>query len=782
MFITHRFSSFKLHIFFIITLCLLLAGPLSAELQDFAISGQVTSTGGRGLDGIWITFNDGETTQYEVTSGGGFYSHVVYSGWSGTVTPSDPCYTFTPASVSVGPVTSDITQDFSGSLHTLTISGVISDGPPIYAGDTLLNPLSGVLVTLSTGGATVSAGNGSYDLTVPCGWYGTITPIKVGWEFTPSSRYYPEPISDDQTEEDFTGNATSTKYTISGQVTDAGGRAGMDGVAVEFFDGVSIHTETTAGGGYYSYTVPAFWTGTVTPTLAGYSFVPVYAALGPVQADITQNFTATYNTYTIAGTVMDLLANPIPGVTLTLSTGDVTTTNSSGYYSFTVVHGWSGNLVPSRRGWTFKPTYRSFNGIASDRIYENFVGKEAKDQFTVSGTVTVGQAPLAGVVMKGLPGSPTTSSSGFYSGNVAQGWSGTVTPTKPGYFFKPSSRTYDDVQDNYVNENYEALTNEPPHVEIVSPPDQSFVNGDVVIKVEASDNDGINKVEIYINGQKVAEYLNIQNKTAEIDPRDLAGALQYNRPAFQFDNQGNAYSIVPGKDEKMMVTRQKDAAAPEILLEEAMIVSGWRVKPDGSVIIAGITPDTGESWIKWLDSGIAAPPGNPRIDVTWSLDIDRQKDMEIDITDLLMNPAKTAFTCKYLWDTSLYAQGTHQIKAVAFDTPGLSAEDQIELNISSLQIQLQLSREQDKAWIIVKDYVKIEATVNNPDSIPISKFIIYRKAKGEEFLAIAEIPAAQGNSITYDDQDIDKNKQYTYKVVALDENGLMVGASEEKTI
>ncbi len=55
--------------------------------------------------------------------------------------------------------------------------------------------------------------------------------------------------------------------------------------------------------------------------------------------------------------------------------------------------------------------------------------------------------------MSGLPGNPSTDTNGYYSGAVSYGWSGTVTPTKSGYTFTPSSTSYSNVTSNQTT-NY----------------------------------------------------------------------------------------------------------------------------------------------------------------------------------------------------------------------------------------------------------------------------------------------------------------------------------------
>jgi len=72
--------------------------------------------------------------------------------------------------------------------------------------------------------------------------------------------------------------------------------------------------------------------------------------------------------------------------------------------------------------------------------------------YTISGTVTLGGNPLAGVVLNGLPGDPATNAQGQYTATVNHGWSGTATPTLVGYTFNPPS-------ENYINVTSDQTTN-----------------------------------------------------------------------------------------------------------------------------------------------------------------------------------------------------------------------------------------------------------------------------------------------------------------------------------
>ncbi len=84
------------------------------------------------------------------------------------------------------------------------------------------------------------------------------------------------------------------------------------------------------------------------------------------------------------------------------------------------------------------------------------------DTFIISGTVLYKGAGLEGVTMDGFPVAynPTpvvTNGTGYYSGTIPYGWSGTVTPGKTGYTFIPDSTTYTNVTENWT-QNYDALS------------------------------------------------------------------------------------------------------------------------------------------------------------------------------------------------------------------------------------------------------------------------------------------------------------------------------------
>jgi len=291
-------------------------------------------------------------------------------------------------------------------------------------------------------GSPVTDSNGDYSGTVPSDWSGTVTPTKTDYTFSPTDRTYSNVLSD-QTGENYTA---STTYTIRGTVTEEG--SGLQGVEMS---GLPGDPKTNASGNY-SATVDSDWSGTVTPTLAGYTFSPTDRSYSNVLSDqIDQDYDATAITYTISGRVRedgvgleDVVMSGLPGDP---------STDSSGNYSATVPYDWSGTVTPTLASHTFSPPSRTYSNVLSDQTGQNYTATIIT--FTISGKVTEGGSGLQGVTMSGLPGNPATNASGNYSATVDYGWSGTAVPIKSGYNFSPISTGYSNVTSNQTD-NYTA--------------------------------------------------------------------------------------------------------------------------------------------------------------------------------------------------------------------------------------------------------------------------------------------------------------------------------------
>jgi len=394
----------------VIAFCILLLGTPHISAQSFtARKLTFTVSGSVGLGGVVMNGLPGNP----VTDANGYYSITVDYDWSGKVTPTKPGYTFKPDSRPYTHVTSNqANQDYVATPITFTISGTTG--------------MEGVLINGLPGNPVTDA-NGAYSASVPYGFNGTATPTKPGYMFTPPERKYGNVIND-QMSQDYT--PARITFLISGT-------AGTDGVVMDGLPGNPV-TDTN---GNYSARVQFGWTGTVTPTKRGYTFVPPsrqYTDLVMVQAN--QDYAAALIKLTISGSagVGGVVMNGLPGNPVA---------DANGHYSAEVEYNWTGRVTPSKPGYTFDPPNKSFTNVTSDLGNQSFSATPIK--LTISGSTGV-----AGVTMNGLPGNPVTGEGGLYSVTVDYGFGGTVMPQKEGYAFTPAQKRYDPVTADQLNQNY----------------------------------------------------------------------------------------------------------------------------------------------------------------------------------------------------------------------------------------------------------------------------------------------------------------------------------------
>jgi hypothetical protein len=282
---------------------------------------------------------------------------------------------------------------------------------------------------------------------VSYGFGATATPSKAGYTFNPASRTYSN-VTANQSTQGYT--ATLQTFTISGRIVDGSGAA-VSGVTLSGLPGNPV-TDAT---GDYTATVSYGFGGTVTPSKAGYTFNPVSRTYSNVTANqSTQGYTATLQTFTVSGRVVDGSGAAVSGVTLGGLPGNPVT-NATGDYTATVSYGFGGTATPSKAGYTFNPASRTYSNVTANQSNQGYTG--TLQTFAISGHVVDGSGnALSGVTISGLPGNPQTNASGDYSATVSYGFSGTATPSKAGYTFAPASRTYSNVTANQASQGYTA--------------------------------------------------------------------------------------------------------------------------------------------------------------------------------------------------------------------------------------------------------------------------------------------------------------------------------------
>lgn len=227
--------------------------------------------------------------------------------------------------------------------------------------------------------------------------------------------------------------------------------------------GTKNMTVTTGTDGVYSFTgLDQGGNYTVTPTRTNYTFSPASQPFTNLNADTTQNFTATLKRYRIRGRVKNAAGIGVPGVTVALSgsqTGS-TTTDANGEYVFADLAA-EGNYVVavSRVNYTFSLASQAFNNLSADTDFD-FTGQLVS--YNLSGRVTEGGTGLSGVTVSlsgSQSGSTTTDANGNYSFTVLAEGNYTLTPSKQNYTFSPANTSFSNLGGNQTAANFTATLN-----------------------------------------------------------------------------------------------------------------------------------------------------------------------------------------------------------------------------------------------------------------------------------------------------------------------------------
>jgi len=303
-----------------------------SAIKSFTISGSA------GQEGVQMLGLPGDP----ITGSGGAYSVTVDWNWSGTVTPMKEGYDFDPANKLNPPINADMkNQNYTASLKQLTISGTVG--------------VSGVTLQGAPGRPVVSGSDGSYSVSVPWGWSGTITPQQGGFEFDPSSIQYSD-VKFDEISRDY--NATVLKRVISGTIISDQGKP-VEGVLMISDLGLTASTDSS---GTYTLEVNHGWSGMVTPTSEGHTFRPTTQRYSNVSRDmLNQNFQAIVKMFTITDMVS---MNGIPIRDVKITATDIpgsTATDAQGKFTIRVPYGWSGEVIPEKPGINFNPPSKSFS-------------------------------------------------------------------------------------------------------------------------------------------------------------------------------------------------------------------------------------------------------------------------------------------------------------------------------------------------------------------------------------------------------------------------------------
>lgn len=274
------------------------------------ISGRITDASGAPIGGVVMTLDDptNSTCLWTTTDAQGVYSfkNLGYNH-DYTIIPGGASYS--PANRAVRTGKSD--DSHCGNVWGVNFASSLYQDRWVYGRATETTAgtgLSGVSIQFSNGGGTVTTiSDGTYSNHVTYGWSGILTASKSGMVFTPSSISLSNVYSA-QTGKDFAGHLT--QVLVQGSVPRQDNGQGLDGVSIAFSGGAG--TVQTAGGGLFSNQVAYGWSGTLTPSLTGWTFSPSsYTFSSPLTAPPSSTaFTAAQVSTKLILTLQDAYSIP----------------------------------------------------------------------------------------------------------------------------------------------------------------------------------------------------------------------------------------------------------------------------------------------------------------------------------------------------------------------------------------------------------------------------------------------------------------------------------------
>ncbi len=395
----------------------------------------------------------------DTTDSQGYYQKEIPYGWTGRMIPEKADFAFYPVRWEFYQLIANRSKDFIAYPYPI-ISGRIVESPTEMHPQ---QPVAGVVLNFSNNaGTAATADDGTYSLIVPYNWSGDAMPVKDGWNFTPDKLEY-QAVQQNRSAQDYIG--FRNKILISGQAyTDADAPGGSQGIQDVLLQGLPDRVITHDSGHYVAEVIYG-WTGTVTPVKdsSHYGFMPKSRAYNtPLTANLAgQNYEGGLNPYISGRIMLQGTSTGLPGVELTFSKVGTARTDANGLFTQTVPYGWSGRVVPYKRGFVFTVDSLSFQtSVKKDITQQDFYAVPPNPIISGRATRLNGSGIQNAVVsFSSAPDTARTGADGSYAKMVPYGWSGQVLISKENYGFIPDSIELSGVIANMPAVNFEGGLN-----------------------------------------------------------------------------------------------------------------------------------------------------------------------------------------------------------------------------------------------------------------------------------------------------------------------------------
>ncbi|MEI7502645.1 MAG: carboxypeptidase regulatory-like domain-containing protein, partial [Paludibacter sp.] len=165
--------------------------------------------------------------------------------------------------------------------------------------------------------------------------------------------------------------------------------------------------------------------------------------------------------YTVSGTVT-AGGSPISGVSVT-DGARIATTDANGNYTITAVPPGTFTITPTKAGYYFTPSSQLVTVSSGNLSGKNFAATLIPT-YSVSGTVTVNSTGLAGITISDGTRSAITDVSGNYTITNIPNGNYSLTPTKHGYTFTPTTLSATVNSANLTSKNFAATAISGPFI------------------------------------------------------------------------------------------------------------------------------------------------------------------------------------------------------------------------------------------------------------------------------------------------------------------------------
>ena len=108
----------------------------------------------------------------------------------------------------------------------------------------------------------------------------------------------------------------------------------------------------------------------------------------------------------------------------------------------------------------------------------------------------------------------------------------------------------------------------------------------------------------------------------------------------------------------------------------------------------------------------------------------------------------------------------------------------ISVIVRNINLYMQASRGEERAWLVQRQYGKIELLAGDIGSVTISKYVIYRKEAGGTYNIVKEIEGSEvpGGMFVHYDKYLERTKTYVYRALVLGTNGQILASSNEEIV